>query len=150
LAPFEHEGGEHLLHAVDFGGLVGVYVGGDSEDGFFLAGALRAEQLIDHGNGSLVVLDHEPQEQPVEVWALARSSCASCSAANIRASYRVIHARHHVVRRVHHRNRLIVPSQRSSSTIRQYPTTIRSHMARTAWLASCVGAQPANGTACAW
>src|SRR5947208_9553608 len=60
VGPLEHEGGEHSLHALDFGDLIGVDVRGQPEDGLFFPRALRAEELIDHGDGALVVLDHEP------------------------------------------------------------------------------------------
>src|SRR5207249_12269594 len=67
VGPLEHEGGEDSLHPLDFGDLIGVDVRGQPEDGLFFPPTLRAEELIDHGDGALVVLDHEPQELPVEL-----------------------------------------------------------------------------------
>src|SRR5215471_5266280 len=62
----EQQRGQHALHAIDLGRLVGVHVGREPED-HLLFPRSRAEQLIDHRDGAAVVLDHELQEEPVEV-----------------------------------------------------------------------------------
>ena len=58
---------QHRLHPGDLGGLIDVDVVGELEHGLVLGGAVGAEQLLHHGDGALVVLDHEGQEQAVEV-----------------------------------------------------------------------------------
>src|SRR5918992_5557410 len=65
----ELERGEHLLHPLDLGRLIDVDVGGELEHGLVLPGAIRAEQVLDHRDGARVVLDHEGQEQLVELGA---------------------------------------------------------------------------------
>ena len=57
------------LHPGDLGGLIDVDVVGELEDGLVLRGAGRAEQLLHHGHGAPVVLDHVGQEEPVELRA---------------------------------------------------------------------------------
>src|SRR5207244_10820965 len=64
--PLEEQRGEHLLHASDFGGLIGIHVGGEPEDLLLLSRALT-EELVHHGDRAFVMLDHECQEQPVEL-----------------------------------------------------------------------------------
>ena len=45
---------------------IGIDVGGKGVDVAFLAGAGSLEQLVHHGDGAAVVLDHALQEQLVE------------------------------------------------------------------------------------
>src|SRR5207245_1693032 len=62
----EEEWHEHLLHALDFGSLVGVHPGSEPVHGLLLPRA-RTEQPIHHRDRALVVLDHEREEQAVEL-----------------------------------------------------------------------------------
>src|SRR5438094_291864 len=59
--------GEHFVHALDLDGLIGVHVGGKLEDQVVLSGAGCAEELLDHGERTLMVLDHVLEEEPVEL-----------------------------------------------------------------------------------
>src|SRR5215213_10395772 len=65
----ESECGEHLLHPHDLGRLIGADVRGQLEYALLLRGAGRVEQLLHHRHGALVVLDHEAEEQAVELGA---------------------------------------------------------------------------------
>src|SRR5258708_30910277 len=60
---------EHAAHAVDLGGLVGVHVGSESEDRAVFRGAGGGEQLGDHRERAAVVLNHEREEEAVELLA---------------------------------------------------------------------------------
>src|SRR5438445_12738979 len=62
--PLEEQRGEHLLHASDFGGLIGIHIGGESEDALLLSRALT-EELVHHGDRASALLDHECQARPV-------------------------------------------------------------------------------------
>src|SRR5690348_13368887 len=63
----EGERDEHSLHTGDLGRLVDVDVRGHLENSFILASAVCREQLLDHSDGSAMVLHHVPEKQAVEV-----------------------------------------------------------------------------------
>src|SRR5256885_3669936 len=88
---------EHAVHAVDFGGLVGVHVGGEPVHDLLFAPALRAEQLVHHGDGTLVVLDHELEEQPVELGTPRAVELRQLVEGQHAGHHRRLHARHRVV-----------------------------------------------------
>ncbi len=56
------ECGKHSFHTGYFGRLIDVDVRGKLENRFVLARAVGAEQLLDHGRGATMVLDHEGEE----------------------------------------------------------------------------------------
>ncbi len=58
----ERQRREHLLHSCNLRRLIDVDVGRELEDELVLAGAVRVEQLRDHRDGALVVLDHAGAE----------------------------------------------------------------------------------------
>ena len=60
----------HRVHAVDLGRLVGDDVRREPEEHRVLRRAGLAQQVLDHGDGAAVVLDHQLEEEPVERRAL--------------------------------------------------------------------------------
>lgn len=57
---------EEHAHAPDLGGLIGLDICGEDEQLGFLAGAGLSEEITDHNEGAVVVLDHQLEEEPVE------------------------------------------------------------------------------------
>ena len=53
---------EHLGHPLDLDGLIGVHVGGKLEEEIILGGPGRTEELLDHGERALMMLDHVLEE----------------------------------------------------------------------------------------
>ena len=159
LAAGRREGGQHLLHAVDLGGLVGVDVGGEPERALLLRRRpARRTASFTIVIAPLVVLDHEGQEQPVELRApRAASSCASCSSASAcRASASrdpcpVMSWPACVRRALRHR---LVPVGEPALHEVDLVALARRRCARqrcgSTALAPWAGAQPAISTACAW
>src|SRR5580765_1526585 len=58
---------QHQAHAFNFRILIRVHIRGEAKDIELLASARTGKKLIDHRERTLVVLDHEGQEEPVEV-----------------------------------------------------------------------------------
>src|SRR6266851_2915815 len=107
-APLEQQGGEHLLHTADLSGLIGVHIGSELEDGFFLSRAAHAEELAHHGDGALVVPDHKREEQAVEFGASRAVQLPQLLGGQHPGHHdRVIHAWHRPARGVHVWNRLV-------------------------------------------
>src|SRR5688500_11470052 len=61
---------QHLRHSGDLGGLVHVHIGRKLEHGPVLDGARCADELLDHRDPATVMLDHEDEEEAVELRAL--------------------------------------------------------------------------------
>ena len=59
--------GEHAVHAIDLHPLVSRDIGGEREQLGILRRPALPEQTLDHGQGAAVVLDHQLEEQPVEL-----------------------------------------------------------------------------------
>ena len=70
-------------HAIDLHALIGVDVGREREDLRILAGARAREQLLHHGQGACVMLDHTFEEEPIELGALASARRAISSAVSM-------------------------------------------------------------------
>lgn len=60
---------EHLPHALDLDDLIGLHVGGEAENLSLLAAAFRCEEVVHHLHGPLMMVDHEFQEEAVELLA---------------------------------------------------------------------------------
>src|SRR5688500_14828599 len=58
---------QHPLHPGDLRPLVDLYVRCEPEHRLVLARTLGAEQGVDHADGAAMMLDHEGQEEPVEL-----------------------------------------------------------------------------------
>ena len=66
-ACFRGRPAEHPLHAGYLGTLIDTDIVGKFEYRLVPGGSRSGEQLLDHADRTLVVLDHERQEQPVEL-----------------------------------------------------------------------------------
>ena len=64
-------------HAPDFHALIGVHVGRERKDLRFLSRAGGGEKFFHHRQGPLVMLDHQLEEEPIELgpsgWPAAAS-----------------------------------------------------------------------------
>ncbi len=60
------QGGEEEAHPGDLDHLIGVDVGGEAEDLLILSGTIAGKEVPDHGDRSLMVLDHEGKEEAIE------------------------------------------------------------------------------------
>src|SRR6185436_17828310 len=54
---------EHFFHPGDLGGLIDVDIRGELEHQLVHPGAVGTEQLLHHGHGAAVMLDHEGEKQ---------------------------------------------------------------------------------------
>src|SRR5688572_2222871 len=65
-AAFDQDLEEQPFHPVDLRDLVDVHVGGETEGGLVLTGAIGGEEFLHHGHGATMVLDHVAQEELIE------------------------------------------------------------------------------------
>src|SRR5262249_22727588 len=64
--------GEHALHPGHFRRLIDIHVGSKLEDDTFLCGAGSIKELMHHGEGAGVVLNHELEKETIELGAASR------------------------------------------------------------------------------
>src|SRR4051794_17479913 len=99
---------QHFVHLIDLNRLIGVDIRRELVHRFVLRGAVGLEQLVDHVDGALVMLDHPDQELSVEL--------GSARAIERRHLLVAQHAGHqHLVRHAVHRH--LVPRRRGIGNV---------------------------------
>ncbi len=88
------------MHAVHFGGLIGVDIRGEPEDHLVLRRAVGGKKRIHHRQRALMMLDHIGEKEPVERGALRAVQLRELSVGE--------HARHqHVLRHAAHHHMVV-------------------------------------------
>src|SRR5881394_2397575 len=91
---------QHQAHAFYFRILIRVYIRGEAKDVELLASARRGKKLIDHREGTLVVLNHERQEEPIELRPACRVELRHLLRSEHPGHHHHLHAGHVVAHRV--------------------------------------------------